>query len=177
MITNKLTSARSQWEMRIENNPSSQKDKREKTTSVINNHQLLSVSCHGHHRAWETENLFLNSSNCEHTDQQGSGGTGSPALTQTDGLNLFILWHIHSPLLVGIPGAKMDAVELAKAETKSQQTSQHEVNTIPENTPVRYIFIRDLWQMGLQISSGHLQRCCSYYSGTEEPAWPPALQI
>lgn len=75
----------------------------------------------------------------------------------------------------------MNAVELAKAETRNNsQISQHE----EKDNILKYTDILNFYQRPgiceghrkeLQITSGHLQRCYSYYSRTEEPARPPAV--
>lgn len=76
--------------------------------------QLLPMARHGHHRTREAEDLFLKAPNGEQAEEEGAGGAGGPALSQTNRFNVFLGQHVNGPFFIGMPGIKMDAVKFAK---------------------------------------------------------------
>lgn len=81
-------------------------------TSMVDDEQLLAVSGHADRRPRKAEDFSLDASDGKQSDHQRAGGDRRPALTQTQRLHVLPLRHVHHPLLVGVPGGEVEALQL-----------------------------------------------------------------
>lgn len=97
----------------------------QRSTSVVDDEQLLSVCRHAHHWPRQAEHLFLDSAHGEEAEHQSAGGNRSPALAQTKCFHVLVFGQVHHPLLAGVPRGEVQAVEFAgraKDRTKGIRT-------------------------------------------------------
>lgn len=92
-------------------------------TPMVDDEQLLSVSGHADHRSWQAEHFSLKASDGEEAEHQRAGGDRCPALTQTQRPRVLVLGQVHHPLLVGVPGGEVEALQLTGRRAWQVQTS------------------------------------------------------
>lgn len=77
--------------------------------------QLLSVCRHADHRPRQAEDFSLDSSDGKEPECQCAGRNCRPAVTQTQRLGILTLWQVNNPLLIGVPGGEVEALQLTAA--------------------------------------------------------------
>lgn len=96
-------------------------------TPMVDDEQLLSMSCHADHRPWQAEQFSLYSSDGEEPDHQRAGGDCCPALTQTKCPHVLPFRKVDHPLLIGVPRGEVKALQLT-GEREGENTERGEIN-------------------------------------------------
>jgi len=89
-------------------------------TPVVDDEQLLSVRRHGDHVARQAEHFPLDSSDGEEAEHQLAGGDRRPAPPETQRPHVLARRQVHHPLLVGVPGGEVEALQLAEEEEEEE---------------------------------------------------------
>lgn len=84
---------------------------------------------------WDTDHFPLHSSHCEQPQQLPAGCYGDPAVAKGDGRGGLLIWEREGPVLVGIPRAKVDALQLTierrgKGRGQGEGRIQNDLSTI-----------------------------------------------
>lgn len=80
---------------------------------MIDQKKLVPVARHAHYRAREAEDLSLDAADREKTHQHGTGRCRRPASSQTHRPHVLAFGQVHYPLLTGVPGGEVQALQLA----------------------------------------------------------------